>query len=1808
MSNGNKVKSAGFMLILAFLAGLIGSGVCAADAKAATAASSLLPEADAMLSSKPSERDTNFSNPQYNQILLRTREPANPDDLQYGIFRFNVSAVTDSIVSAKLRLFFTTQGPGNVGVYAVANDSWGETAITWNNKPAYGNKIAEFNNLTPNGYNEVDLTEYIRQQKALDGKASLMLVAEPGAYRQVFTRERAAANNQQPFLDIATEPYQPFTEVLPIADTYISSKFPGANYGASTELFTNEASGDQKRIYLKYDVSNLNAFNASRLRLQMKTSLGGSGDLEIYAVENDSWTENGLTWNNAPAQGRLLSVSANVPGWGDTWLDFYNLTEYLQEQKNKDGITSLMVKNKDALAVNRYFIAREDTKTYGVLVSHFFVKYDGEGPQIAKQTQKGDPIRQPVVLNEMNKRITVYFDEPLYNNTPSEAALKQNVTLSVNGGAYWPLGANDSVILQEPVYQNLSARREAGMVIQLAAPLAGSSLKVKVAANTLRDQHGNVQANEIITGEAAIDSAAPVLEKAVRLDRTNKVMTVNANEGLYNNLADMQQLKAAVAYAPDGTHFRPLTATEKVSLSTRVEEANAYAGYELILSLDEKVTGSAAKVKIAGGAVRDIVGNVTMAEYVSDAMAADTAAPVLVSAYASNFNKEMTLTFNEPIASHAAVLKNALSLSRNSGAYQALAVADEVRVHESSIRIYFANTLPAGVFNVRLAGSSVKDYAGNIAGAETITASISRIVPHVIFAPPSAAELQNAMVVGSNITFSGEVQSNGGNLSKAKTLATVAQAIVSGNNDPEVVGFYVNSVKKMVANRQNMPNMSGGLEGRSISPVMYAVALLWHDQSFFQEKFTAAELDKIKLLAKAGVVASAYSQSDYGADGSLRFRGSKDMNGAEFYLNGANWGDPNMLVFHSSAIILGFQHVQALLAGYNHESFKAELNANGLVTVYESFSRTPAATVEAIIKSPKLTLKTKTLDQYLENPIVVLEKLTEDIYWLIAQDGEAMGQKGMEIEFEAVDQSGPRESSGYVGLGVFPNLQSRMLMSYLSYYDAPGNEERGEKIDSLQRAGISDYYSKTVNGYFSQCWFAVETQYPNLELMDGAIATGLLKLVLFNDSFDYADTAALTAGGWVIAGGAAQPSLDTIIPYNHKEFMTLKLGAMPKDPSEKVAVLNNGRIHTQQSFGNISYMAWVKGIGGAGEVGLTGRVLNGSNYYKLSYKNGQLNIIKVLNGAETVLSSKSYMMSPDKAYRLRGVFADNRLLFYVNGVLELTSTDYTFGQGGVGLIAAGASAKFDAVLVQPDQAPAPYFTHPGGMHSEGQLRSAARNSQLNIQPWADAKQELISRADSYAGEPSSAVSSFNVPDYNLYPAEHTEAAAVLQQDANAAYTNALAYRITGNSLYADKAKAFLNDWAFNNHTVAGVDGAYVMAYAGVALIHTAELMRDYPGWGGKAQFEVWLKNVYLDQAANPLKTQLNNQGAWGNYGAISAYYYLNDAVNVNSEIVRLKHLIDISIAADGSMPQETARGGEGLWYTYFALAPMTAAAHVAKEATGTDVFNWTSPGGKTIKSALDYLLYYVQNPAQWPHYANPRLPAAHDKWPNNLFEAMSDYYDKPEYAAFAAQKRPLTAIGHHYAWAVPTLMKGGAVLYQTGFDRMTAGHAPQGWSLTNSPDSSALVVNTPSWANRSLQIADTNPAGASFARLSFPAQQGMMEVEWKLMYNTLFSYAKFGVRSGGAYAVEMFTTAAGLAYKNQAGAETVIQTLAPGVWHTVRLVLNPQTNTADIYVNGVLKAAAAPFRSAVTGFNNVEFAGGWGAAGTIFIDDVKITN
>jgi hypothetical protein len=332
------------------------------------------------------------------------------------------------------------------------------------------------------------------------------------------------------------------------------------------------------------------------------------------------------------------------------------------------------------------------------------------------------------------------------------------------------------------------------------------------------------------------------------------------------------------------------------------------------------------------------------------------------------------------------------------------------------------------------------------------------------------------------------------------------------------------------------------------------------------------------------------------------------------------------------------------------------------------------------------------------------------------------------------------------------------------------------------------------------------------------------------------------------------------------------------------------------------------------------------------------------------------------------------------------------------------------------------FPHPGGMHPKAQVDFVKKKIKSKEQPYYNAYLQLVKYADSAFQQPVHALSDFSVPGYYVDPVNHRKNSLSLQSDAFDAYACAVAYQLSGKKKYADEALRFLKAWADVNNKYSAADGPLVMSYSGTSMVMAAELLYNYKGWNSidRDKFATWVRDVYR-KAANEIRNRKNNWADWGRFGSILAAYYLNDKTELNENIRLVKSDLFEKIEDDGHMPEETRRGNNGIWYTYFSLAPITAACWVTYNATGENLFTY-SQGERSIKKAVDYLYYYNLHPDEWTWFKGPNKGSA-EKWPGNLLEVLSGVYNEPKYAEYARPARPIIYNLHHFAWSFPTLMK-----------------------------------------------------------------------------------------------------------------------------------------------------------------------------------------
>lgn len=386
----------------------------------------------------------------------------------------------------------------------------------------------------------------------------------------------------------------------------------------------------------------------------------------------------------------------------------------------------------------------------------------------------------------------------------------------------------------------------------------------------------------------------------------------------------------------------------------------------------------------------------------------------------------------------------------------------------------------------------------------------------------------------------------------------------------------------------------------------------------------------------------------------------------------------------------------------------------------------------------------------------------------------------------------------------------------------------------------------------------------------------------------------------------------------------------------------------------------------------------------------------------------------------------------------ITFKDVLKGLTLIALLSTGCNGESNhpdpdpVTQISPPQSGSEFF--PRLLYTQEQINYVASKVNERASTWYSAYTRLISIADSYADREHTASEDFHTPAYYDGKDENILAKEGLALDSHAAHANALAFALTGKEEYGRKAIYFLNAWASINKTVTEIDSqgeatGTVLTFSNLIpnFLTAADLLFGHAVWPeeDKAAFKSWVEEVILPNVSS-IKTKSNNWGDWGTFATAASYHILGNRTGLLNEVERMKTRIDTHQNADGSMPQETRRETNGLWYTYFALTPMTLSAQLAFNTTAVDLFSWVSPNGKSIQKALDYLEYYELHKSEWPWHPLSNSAPTKDA-PSDLFEAMNDFYNK-KYNDFVKSFRPVVG-GYkgtrvsHMGWSFPTLMK-----------------------------------------------------------------------------------------------------------------------------------------------------------------------------------------
>lgn len=164
------------------------------------------------------------------------------------------------------------------------------------------------------------------------------------------------------------------------------------------------------------------------------------------------------------------------------------------------------------------------------------------------------------------------------------------------------------------------------------------------------------------------------------------------------------------------------------------------------------------------------------------------------------------------------------------------------------------------------------------------------------------------------------------------------------------------------------------------------------------------------------------------------------------------------------------------------------------------------------------------------------------------------------------------------------------------------------------------------------------------------------------------------------------------------------------------------------------------------------------------------------------------------------------------------------------------------------------YAHPGLLHTRSDLDRIAHYVSSGVQPQLTGWQKLATHISTkYTPQAASVIcrgASWCNPENYIH----------LDEDAFAAYVNAVYWAVTGNTTYADTAGSILDAWSSTLTTITGSTDLYLVAgLQGYQLANAAEILRGYSGWKGFNAAVKMMETIFLPLNYNFTTTHIG----WG---------------------------------------------------------------------------------------------------------------------------------------------------------------------------------------------------------------------------------------------------------------------------------------------------------------------------------------------------------
>jgi hypothetical protein len=244
---------------------------------------------------------------------------------------------------------------------------------------------------------------------------------------------------------------------------------------------------------------------------------------------------------------------------------------------------------------------------------------------------------------------------------------------------------------------------------------------------------------------------------------------------------------------------------------------------------------------------------------------------------------------------------------------------------------------------------------------------------------------------------------------------------------------------------------------------------------------------------------------------------------------------------------------------------------------------------------------------------------------------------------------------------------------------------------------------------------------------------------------------------------------------------------------------------------------------------------------------------------------------------------------------------------------------------------------------------------------------------------------------------------------------ALGYYFTGDAKYAEHAAILLRAWFLDpktrmnpnlNHAQA-IPGGVTGRPTGLIefrdmpqLVDALGLLETSPAWteADRKAMRTWLSRYYDWLTTSPIgkgeDKASNNHGTWYDVQVTALALYLGkigDARRVAEQFGERR--IAAQVQPDGSQPRELGRANS--WgYSIFNVTAMMCMAELAERA-GVDLWKFQTADGRSIQTALDYLISHLDGKRPWPHLRDKNYPAEPTKLADALMRGSRGFGPEP---------------------------------------------------------------------------------------------------------------------------------------------------------------------------------------------------------------------